>query len=38
MTTGLSVAERAIKLARELQSRATTMVTRVEQSQLDELA
>ena len=38
MTKGLSVAARAIKLARELQSCAATMVTRVEQAQLDELA
>ena len=38
MTKGLSVAARAIKLARKLQSSAATMVTRVEQAQLDELA
>ena len=38
MTKGLSVAARTIKLARELQSCAATMVTRKEQVQLDELA
>ncbi len=38
MTKGLLVAARAIKLARELQSCAATMVTREKQVQIDELA